>query len=76
MNIHTNNAIFSLLIPVFSDAKSNMEVIGVAALACGLISVGSMNGKVTEIIMQTIMEKSEQDLKDPFAKYLPLGRNT
>merc|ERR1711997_917655 len=24
-------------------------------------------------ILQTMMEKSEQDLKDPYAKYLPLG---
>merc|ERR1711997_1124551 len=65
--------LISLLIPAFSDAKSNMEVIGVTALACGLISVGSMNDEVTTIILQTMMEKSEQDLKDPYAKYLPLG---
>merc|ERR1712087_530745 len=50
-----------------------MEVIGVAALACGLISVGSCNDDVTTTILQTMMEKSEQDLKDPYAKYLPLG---
>ena len=50
-----------------------MEVIGVAALACGLISVGSCNDDVTTTILQTLMEKSDQDLKDPFAKYLPLG---
>merc|ERR1712242_340508 len=62
-----------LLLPVFTDAKSSMEVIGVAALACGLISVGSCNDDVTTSILQTLMEKSEQDLKDPFEKYLPLG---
>merc|ERR1711981_657166 len=65
--------LISLLLPVFSEPKSNMEVIGVAALACGLISVGSCNNDVTTTILQTLMEKSEQDLKDPFAKYLPLG---
>merc|ERR1711992_360928 len=41
--------------------------------ACGLISVGSCNNDVTTTILQTLMEKSEQDLKDPFAKFLPLG---
>lgn len=65
--------LISLLLPVFSEPKSSMEVIGVAALACGLISVGSCNNDVTTTILQTLMEKSEQDLKDPFAKYLPLG---
>merc|ERR1719150_3080919 len=65
--------LISLLLPVFADENSTMEVIGVAALACGLISVGSCNDDVTTTILQTLMEKSAQDLKDPFAKYLPLG---
>lgn len=65
--------LISLLLPVFAEPNSTMEVIGVAALACGLISVGSCNDDVTTTILQTLMEKSDQDLKDPFAKYLPLG---
>jgi len=65
--------LISLLLPVFAEQNSTMEVIGVAALACGLISVGSCNDDVTTTILQTLMEKSAQDLKDPFAKYLPLG---
>merc|ERR1712066_908960 len=67
--------VISLLLPVFADSKSNMEVIGVTALACGLIAVGSCNGEVTSTILQTLMEKSEKesDLKDSFAKFLPLG---
>ena len=44
------------------------------ALACGLICVGSCNDEVTTTILQTLMEKTEAELKDsPFAKYLPLG---
>merc|ERR1712228_979357 len=49
------------------------EVVGVTALAAGLISVGSCNGEVTSTILQTLMEKSETDMKDSYAKYLPLG---
>ena len=67
--------LISLLLPVFAEQNSTMEVIGVAALACGLISVGSCNDDVTTTILQTLMEKSAQDLKDPFAKYLPLGKD-
>jgi len=65
--------VIQLLLPVFADSKSNMEVVGVTALATGLISVGSCNGEVTSTILQTLMEKSEADMKDSYAKYLPLG---
>ncbi|KAL1493428.1 hypothetical protein ABEB36_011485 [Hypothenemus hampei] len=67
-------AVLSLLFPVFSDTNSTMEVIAMAALACGMISVGSGNSQVTTTIMQTLMEKSEEDLKkDTYARFLPLG---
>lgn len=49
------------------------QVAGVTALACGMISVGSCNGDVTSTILQTIMEKSETELKDTYARWLPLG---
>merc|ERR1712142_1250457 len=65
--------VIQLLLPVFADPKSNMEVVGVTALAAGLISVGSCNGEVTSTILQTLMEKTEADMKDSYAKYLPLG---
>jgi len=65
--------VIQLLLPVMHDSKSNMEVIGVTALSCGLIAVGSCNGDVTSTILQTLMEKTETDLKDSFGKYLPLG---
>lgn len=68
--------VIQLLLPVFADAKSSMEVVGVAALACGLIAVGSCNGEVSSTILQTLMEKCEADvglMKESYAKYLPLG---
>lgn len=51
----------------------NVQVAGVTALACGMIAVGSCNGDVTSTILQTIMEKNEQELKDTYARWLPLG---
>lgn len=66
-------AALSIITPVFSDPKSTMEVIGVAGLACGMIAVGSCNSEVTAVITQTLMEKSEVDLKDTYARFLPLG---
>nr|NVI77464.1 regulatory particle non-ATPase 1 [Cucujiformia] len=65
--------VLSLLTPVFNDSKSSMEVIGMAALACGMIAVGSANHQVISILMQTIMDKSDTELKDTYARFLPLG---
>ena len=65
--------ILSSLLPVFGDSKSTMEVVGMTALACGMISVGSCNGEVTSTILQTLLEKTELELKDTYAIYLALG---
>merc|ERR1712136_318101 len=45
--------VLSLLLPVLSNAKSSMEAIGVAAMACGLVAVGSCNTDVTSALLQT-----------------------
>ncbi|XP_014670026.1 PREDICTED: 26S proteasome non-ATPase regulatory subunit 2-like [Priapulus caudatus] len=65
--------VLSLLLPVLADAKSNMEVVGMAALSCGMIAVGSCNSEVTSTILQTLMEKSESDLKNTYARFVPLA---
>jgi 26S proteasome regulatory subunit N1 len=65
--------VLCLLLPVLSDSKSNMEVIGMAALSCGMISVGTCNGEVTSTLLQTLMEKSEAELKETYARFIALG---
>ena len=62
----------ALILPVLAESK-NMEVVGMSALACGLISVGSCNSDVTSTILQTLMEKSASDLKDTYSRFLGLG---
>lgn len=65
--------IISLLLPVLADSKSNMEVVGVTALACGLVAVGSCNGEVTSGLLQTLIERPANELKDTYARYLALA---
>ncbi|KAL4225519.1 26S proteasome non-ATPase regulatory subunit 2 [Mactra antiquata] len=65
--------VLQLILPVLGDSKSSMEVLGIAALACGMISVSKCNGDVTSTILQTMMERSETELKDTFSRYLALG---
>lgn len=58
---------------VFGGGQSNIEVMGITALSLGLISVGSCNADITEILLQTIMSLSKSDLKDTYARFLWLG---
>ncbi|KZC14826.1 26S proteasome non-ATPase regulatory subunit 2 [Dufourea novaeangliae] len=66
-------AVLRLLTPVLSDPKSSWEVIGVAGLALGMVAVGSCNAYAITHIMRTLMEKSEADLRDTYARFLALG---
>ncbi|WAR01109.1 PSMD2-like protein [Mya arenaria] len=65
--------VLQLILPVLGDSKSNMEVLGIAALSCGMIAASKCNGDVTSTILQTMMERSETELKDTFARFLALG---
>ena len=42
-------------------------------MACGLIAIGTCNGDVTSVILQTMMERSASELKDHYARFLALG---
>uniref|UniRef100_A0A0L8GBA9 26S proteasome non-ATPase regulatory subunit 2 n=1 Tax=Octopus bimaculoides TaxID=37653 RepID=A0A0L8GBA9_OCTBM len=65
--------VINLLLPVLGDSKSTTEIIGMAALSCGLISVGSCNGDVSSTIIQKMMEWPQADLNDTYTRYLSLG---
>ncbi|XP_058447673.1 26S proteasome non-ATPase regulatory subunit 2 [Malaya genurostris] len=68
--------VLELIGSVFSTERrtgSTMEVMGIAALALGMIAVGSCNSEVSEILLQTIMDRSELELKDTYARFLPVG---
>lgn len=62
-----------LVSPALSDSGSSMEAVGVAAVALGLIFVGTCNGEATSVILQTMLEKTEEQLKDPYARFLAVG---
>ena len=63
----------ALISNVISDSAANMEVVGVSALSLGLIAIGTANGEVTSTLMQTLLERSETELKETFAKFLALA---
>ncbi len=63
----------ALISNVVSDSSANMEIIGVSALSLGLIAIGTANGEVTSILIQTLLERSEAELKETFSKFLALA---
>jgi len=67
------DTVLGLLTPVLSDPRSSMEVVGLAGMACGMIAVGSCNPEATRAIVQTLMERSEADLRDTYSRFLPLS---
>jgi 26S proteasome regulatory subunit N1 len=70
------SVVIELISQVFSSERrtgTTNEVLGIAALALGMIAVGSCNSDVTETLIQTIMERSESDFKDTYSKFLFLG---
>lgn len=50
-----------------------MELSAVTALALGLIFVGSYENDVPSTIIQTMMERDDVHLNDPWSRYLSLG---
>lgn len=64
-----------LITPISGEKKvaPTPEVLGITALSLGMIAVGSCNAEVTGTLLQVIMERNESELKDTYARFLPLG---
>lgn len=62
-----------LLLPIVSDSSLSMELSAVTALALGLIFVGHYENDVPSTIIQTMMEREDVHLNDPWSRYLSLG---
>jgi len=62
-----------LLLPIVSDTNLAMELSSLAALALGLVFVGSCDGDITSTILQTMMEREDIYLKDSWSRFMALG---
>lgn len=59
--------------PLLLDGRSSVDVIAFAAISLGLVYVGSCNEDVAQNIVLALMDRSESELADPLARFLPLG---
>jgi len=66
--------VITLLLPVMSNNKSTPEVVALAALSCGMISVGAANQDVISKILQTLVDLPSTELQDGhYSRFLPLA---
>lgn len=77
-NVQRNDCFFykqvlDILTPIVQDSKSPIDLAGFAAVALGLVYVGSCNEVVAQSIFVALMERSEADLGEPLARFLCLG---
>lgn len=56
-----------------TDTETSIEVVGLAALALGMVFVGTAEDSCVEAILQALMTRSEAELTQPFARFLSVG---
>ncbi|KAK9315090.1 armadillo-type protein [Lipomyces starkeyi] len=65
--------VFNLLQPLIADTSFSMQIASLAALSLGLVFVGSCNADITEVILQTLMERDDTQLSDKWGRFMSLG---
>ncbi|CAA0808637.1 26S proteasome non-ATPase regulatory subunit 2 homolog A [Striga hermonthica] len=63
----------NLIMPLLGEGKSSLDVIAFASISLGLVYVGSCNEDVAQAIIFALMDRTESELADPLARFLPLG---
>jgi len=66
--------ILTHLMPIITDSTQEMRVSAMAALACGLVFVGSSNADISEAIITTMLDEDRQSqLTDKWSRFLGLA---
>ena len=66
--------LLELLLPIITDASQDMQISAMAALACGMVFVGSSHPDVSEAIVTTLLDDDRRSqLTDKWTRFLALG---
>ncbi|KAK4156543.1 armadillo-type protein [Chaetomidium leptoderma] len=66
--------LLAYLLPIISDTSQEMRVSAMAALACGLVFVGSSHAEAGEAIIMTLLDEDRKSqLTDKWTRFLALG---
>ena len=59
--------------PPFPASYPPPQVVGLAALACGLVSIGSCHDSLTDSLLQLMMDKEGEGLSNSNMRFVALG---
>lgn len=63
-----------LLVPIVSNTEdSNIAEVSLAALSLGMVFVGTCDDEIAGVLIQRLMEASEEELNNTVSRYLCLG---
>jgi len=65
--------VIELISNALREGNPTMEIISLACLSIGIIAVGSCNADVSTTLLSVLLERSELELKDHFAKFIALA---
>ena len=66
--------LLDMLLPIVEDVSLDMQISAMAALSLGLIFVGSSNDRVSEAIINTLLDEERgKQLKDKWTRFMSLG---
>lgn len=65
--------VIELISNALREGTPSMEIISLACLSIGIIAVGSCNADVSTTLLSVLLERSETELKDHFAKFIALA---
>ena len=50
-----------------------LQIVGLTALSCGLIFIGSCDDNLTDTFLQMMLEKSDDELSNTYMRFVALG---
>lgn len=70
----SKDEVIELLMPMIADSTQDMQISAMAALACGLIAIGTSHPEVSEAIITTLMDDERKNqLTNKWTRFLGLG---
>lgn len=70
----SKDEVIELLMPMITDSTQDMQISAMAALACGLIAIGTSHAEVSEAIITTLMDDERKNqLTNKWTRFLGLG---
>lgn len=70
----SKDEVIELLMPMIADSTQDMQISAMAALACGLIAIGTSHPEVSEAIITTLMDdERKSQLTNKWTRFLGLG---